>query len=49
MRRAGLALLLSLMAHAALAQSPVWERGRDGRYEVAFATLGPGTRFSSRT
>ena len=27
----------------ALAQQRVWERGRDGRYEVAFAAIAPGT------
>jgi hypothetical protein len=43
MKRAALALPLLLAAQCALAQSPIWERGRDGRYEVAFAALGPGT------
>jgi hypothetical protein len=43
MKRAGLAILLTLAAHAALAQAPVWERGRDGRYEIAVAGIGPGT------
>ena len=43
MKRAGLAILLTLAAPAALAQAPVWERGRDGRYEVAVAGIGPGT------
>ena len=27
----------------ALAQAPIWERGRDERYEVAVAGIGPGT------
>lgn len=43
MKRAVIAVLLSLAAGAALAQAPIWERGRDGRYEVAVAGLGPGT------
>jgi len=43
MKRAALAILLSLAASAALAQAPVWDRGRDERYEVATAALGPGT------
>jgi hypothetical protein len=43
MKRAVIAILLSLAAGAALAQAPIWERGRDGRYEVAVAGLGPGT------
>ena len=46
MKLTGLALLLSLVAQTALAQSPIWERGRDGRYEVAFAALGPGTTLA---
>jgi len=43
MKRAVIAILLWLAAGAALAQAPIWERGRDGRYEVAVAGLGPGT------
>ena len=43
MKRIGSLLVLALSASAALAQAPVWERGRDGRYEVAVAGLGPGT------
>ena len=41
----GLALtcLFVLAAHHALAQAPIWERGRDERYEVAVAGIGPGT------
>lgn len=36
-------VLFLLTASAALAQAPVWDRGRDERYEVAIAALGPGT------
>jgi len=43
MKRAVLAVVLTFVASAVLAQAPVWERGRDGRYEVAVAGLGPGT------
>jgi hypothetical protein len=43
MKRAVLAIVLTFVASTALAQAPVWERGRDGRYEVAVAGLGPGT------
>jgi len=43
MKSAALAILLSLAAQAAEAQAPVWDRGRDGRYEVAMAAIGPGT------
>ena len=43
MRRALFAVVLSLAATNALAQAPVWERGRDDRFEVATAALGPGT------
>jgi hypothetical protein len=43
MKGVTIAILLSLAASAALAQAPVWERGRDGRYEIAVAGLGPGT------
>jgi hypothetical protein len=43
MKGVALTILLSLAASAALAQAPVWERGRDGRYEIAVAGLGPGT------
>ena len=43
MKRAVLAIVLTFVASAVLAQAPVWERGRDGRYEVAVAGLGPGT------
>ena len=43
MKRATLAILLTLAAPAALAQAPAWERGRDGRFEIAVAGLGPGT------
>jgi hypothetical protein len=43
MKGATIAILLCLVASAALAQTPVWERGRDGRYEIAIAGIGPGT------
>ena len=43
MKPAVLAIVLTFVASAVLAQAPVWERGRDGRYEVAVAGLGPGT------
>ena len=43
MKRAVLAIVLTFVASAVLAQAPVWERGRDNRYEVATAALGPGT------
>jgi hypothetical protein len=36
-------LLLALSASEALSQQPAWQRGRDGRFEVAIAALGPGT------
>ncbi|HET6158551.1 MAG TPA: hypothetical protein VFE34_09420 [Dongiaceae bacterium] len=43
MKPSVLAIPLLLAASAALAQAPIWERGRDDRYEVATAALGPGT------
>jgi hypothetical protein len=43
MRLAALAIMTVLCGSDALAQAPVWERGRDGRYEVAVAGIGPGT------
>jgi len=43
MMRIAAVVLLLLSVGAALAQPPVWERGRDNRYEVATAALGPGT------
>lgn len=43
MRRIWALLALVISASSAIAQVPVWERGRDGRYEVAVAGLGPGT------
>jgi hypothetical protein len=43
MKRIVLALLSLLCASDALAQQPVWERGRNKRYEIATAALGPGT------
>lgn len=43
MRLAALGVIALLCSADALAQAPVWERGRDQRYEVAVAGLGPGT------
>jgi hypothetical protein len=43
MRLAALGIITLLCSADALAQAPVWERGRDQRYEVAMAALGPGT------
>lgn len=43
MRLAALGIITVLCSAAALAQAPVWERGRDGRYEIAVAGIGPGT------
>jgi hypothetical protein len=43
MRLAALGVITLLCGSDALAQAPVWERGRDGRYEVAVAGIGPGT------
>ena len=43
MKRILLAVLGLLWASDAVAQQPIWERGRDKRYEVAIATVGPGT------
>jgi hypothetical protein len=43
MRLAALGVIMVLCSADALAQAPVWERGRDGRYEVAVAGISPGT------
>ena len=43
MRLAALGVIALLCSADALAQAPVWERGRDQRYEVAVGGLGPGT------
>ncbi len=43
MRRIALAFLGLLCASDALAQEPIWERGRDRRYEIAIAALAPGS------
>jgi hypothetical protein len=43
MRLAALGVIMVLCSAEAMAQAPVWERGRDGRYEVAVAGIGPGT------
>jgi hypothetical protein len=39
-------LALLFVASPALAQDLIWQRGRDGRYEVAFAGIGPGTTLA---
>jgi hypothetical protein len=43
MRLAALGIIAVLCSADASAQAPMWERGRDGRYEVAVAGIGPGT------
>ena len=43
MRLAAIGVMTLLCGADALAQAPIWERGRDERYEVAVAGLGPGT------
>jgi len=43
MKPIALAILWSIATTSALAAPPVWERGRDDRYEVATAAVGPGT------
>ena len=43
MRLAALGVITVLCSADALAQAPIWERGRDERYEVAVAGIGPGT------
>lgn len=43
MRLVAFGVITVLCGATALAQAPVWERGRDGRYEVAVAGIGPGT------
>jgi hypothetical protein len=43
MRLAAIGVIMLLCSAEALAQAPVWERGRDGRYEVAVAGIGAGT------
>lgn len=43
MRLAAIGVITVLCSSDALAQAPIWERGRDERYEVAVAGLGPGT------
>ncbi|HJT12178.1 MAG TPA: hypothetical protein VJ790_06140 [Dongiaceae bacterium] len=43
MRLAALGVIALLCSADALAQAPVWERGRDQRYEIAVAGIGPGT------
>lgn len=43
MKRIAFAFLCLLGASDALAQQPIWERGRDRRYEIAIAALGPGS------
>jgi hypothetical protein len=43
MRLAAAGVIMLLCSADALAQAPVWERGRDQRYEIAVAGIGPGT------
>jgi len=43
MRLAALGVMILLCGAEAVAQAPIWERGRDQRYEIAVAGLGPGT------
>jgi hypothetical protein len=43
MRVLAAALALLMVASPAFSQQPIWQRGRDGRYEVAVAGIGPGT------
>jgi hypothetical protein len=43
MRLAALGVIALLCSADALAQAAVWERGRDQRYEIAVAGIGPGT------
>jgi len=43
MRLAALGVITLLCGTDALAQTPVWERGRDQRYEIAVAGIGPVT------
>lgn len=43
MRLAAVGIIMLLCSAGASAQTPVWERGRDGRYEVAVAGIAPGT------
>ena len=43
MRLAAFGAMILLCGAEAVAQAPIWERGRDQRYEIAVAGLGPGT------
>ncbi len=43
MKRLFFTLLALLCTPDALAQQPIWERGRDGRFEIAVAALAPGS------
>jgi hypothetical protein len=43
MRLAAIGVIMLLCSADALAQAPVWERGRDGRYEAAVAGISAGT------
>jgi hypothetical protein len=43
MRLAAFGVMILLCGAEAVAQAPIWERGRDQRYEIAVAGLGPGT------
>ena len=39
------AMVATMAAGSALAQTPTWDRGRDGRFEIAATALGPGTNL----
>lgn len=43
MKRLLLSMSLLLTAFAAAAQEPVWQRGRDGRFEAAIAEIAAGS------
>lgn len=43
MRALLLTLMLALCAHGATAQQSIWQRGRDGRFEVAIAEIAAGS------
>jgi len=43
MRLAAFGATILLCGADAVAQAPIWERGRDQRYEIAVAGIGPGT------
>lgn len=43
MKRVVLSLLLCCIASGTLAQGSIWQRGRDGRFEVALAEIAAGS------